>query len=118
MTNDTKHSPEPWGYSYREKEDRYVLGGKSGDFGHFVGWSFDGVTTKEEDEANARRMVACVTACEGLNPEAVPKLLAACKTLRKALWTRRYTFTFMARDRQAMSDGTDAINHAEGDKKA
>lgn len=28
-------------------------------------------------EANARRIVACVNACEGINPEAVPELLEA-----------------------------------------
>ena len=33
----------------------------------------------EEHEANARRIVACVNACEGINPEAVPDLLAACE---------------------------------------
>ena len=32
-----------------------------------------------ENEANARRIVACVNACEGINPEAVPDLLAACE---------------------------------------
>ena len=28
---------------------------------------------------DARRIVACVNACEGINPEAVPDLLAACR---------------------------------------
>ena len=31
-------------------------------------------------EANARRIVACVNACAGINPEAVRDLLAACRT--------------------------------------
>ena len=34
-----------------------------------------------EADANARRIVACVNACEGINPEAVPELLAVCKLL-------------------------------------
>jgi hypothetical protein len=35
-------------------------------------------------EANARRIVACVNACEGINPEAVPDLLAACEYVKYA----------------------------------
>ena len=31
--------------------------------------------------ANAARIVACVNACKGINPEAVPDLLAAMETL-------------------------------------
>lgn len=35
------------------------------------------ITTEEciEQEANAARIVSCVNACEGINPEAVPDLL-------------------------------------------
>jgi len=33
-------------------------------------------TTNPEAQANAARIVACVNACEGINPEAVPELLA------------------------------------------
>ena len=32
-------------------------------------------------KTNAYRIVACVNACEGINPEAVPDLLAACKAM-------------------------------------
>ena len=32
---------------------------------------------RAENEANAARIVACVNACEGINPEAVPDMLAA-----------------------------------------
>lgn len=34
----------------------------------------------DEDLANAARIVACVNACEGINPGAVPDLLAALKS--------------------------------------
>jgi hypothetical protein len=37
-----------------------------------------------ENEANARRIITCVNACEGINPEAVPDLLAACEKLIEA----------------------------------
>ena len=33
----------------------------------------------ERAEANAERIVACINACEGINPAAVPDLLAACE---------------------------------------
>ena len=33
------------------------------------------------DRANATRIVACVNACEGINPEAVPELLEALKDM-------------------------------------
>jgi hypothetical protein len=34
-----------------------------------------------QQEANAARIAVCVNACEGINPEAVPDLLAAMKGL-------------------------------------
>ncbi len=34
---------------------------------------------------NAERIVACVNACEGINPEAVPELLKAAKTVHDLL---------------------------------
>lgn len=40
---------------------------------------------RELVEANAARIVACWNACVGINPEAVPELLAACKTALSAL---------------------------------
>ncbi len=35
--------------------------------------------------ANGQRIVACVNACEGLNPEAVPLMIEVCEVF--ALWT-------------------------------
>lgn len=48
----------------------------------------------EQATANAKRVVACVNACEGINPEAVPELLEAaermigfiCHRLPAAMW--------------------------------
>lgn len=62
------HTPEPWLYRggevYSESSGRTVarcnIGGE------------DAVT-----EANGERIVACVNACNGINPKAVPDLLAA-----------------------------------------
>jgi len=47
-------------------------------------------------EANAERIVACVNACEGINPEAVPEMLKALQniendsgTIPPAIWAMR-----------------------------
>lgn len=66
-----KHTPEPWNANRRVREmGRYILESKiNGPFGHFEGWSSDGVTTTDEDAANARRIVACVNFCEGMPTE-------------------------------------------------
>ncbi len=37
--------------------------------------------------SNARRIVACVNACEGINPEAVPELLEALKIAEDVITT-------------------------------
>lgn len=61
----------------------------------------DLVETGEQTEANARRMAACWNACEGINPEAVPKLLAAledCITEPGALAGRNFKYARMRLD--------------------
>lgn len=40
--------------------------------------------TAETKEADAKRLVACWNACEGINPDAVPDLLEACKAIECA----------------------------------
>lgn len=42
-------------------------------------------TSGEEAHANARRIVSCWNACIGIAPEAVPKLLEACKRTKEIL---------------------------------
>lgn len=46
-----------------------------------------GLTPDGNDEANAKRIVACVNACEGINPKAVPKMLATLQNLAE-YWNR------------------------------
>lgn len=53
------HTPGPWAVDYNRREDRYQLRSeKQGSFGHFQGWSADGLTTEDEDKANARLIAA------------------------------------------------------------
>ena len=42
--------------------------------------AFDAVAVAR-DEEHARRIVACVNACEGINPEAVPELVDALRRI-------------------------------------
>ena len=70
---ETKHTPEPW----IACDIADILGLNAGHFEIYnkpfgagiVGWA----VTKED----AARIVSCVNACKGINPEAVPELLEA-----------------------------------------
>lgn len=73
MTN-LKHTPGPWeafekaegGYSI----ESYVESGAWATVAHAL------------DPNNAARIVACVNACEGISPEAVPNLLEALEAIQ------------------------------------
>jgi len=61
MDTSAKHTPLPWRISYNKAEDRFELRNQFGRlFSHFRGWSFDGVTTEDEDRANAAFIVQAV----------------------------------------------------------
>ena len=77
-----KHTPGRLEMAWNGREGRYEFMGADGaKLGHFCGWSADGVTTEQEDHANAARLRDCYNACEGINPGAVPGLLAALRDL-------------------------------------
>lgn len=66
-----KHTPGPW-----EVEPVYNFGiSREGDTHLHTIAQMRGSIDKRK--TNARRIVACVNACEGMNPEAVPELLEA-----------------------------------------
>ena len=99
----SKHTPEPW-----------EVRGECGI------WSEDGfvATTNPHvrpfatiQATNAARIVACVNACEGINPQAIPDLLKAAKGLAEC-----YTLTsqqqVQAHDRAiAAIKKAEALNH-------
>lgn len=76
MTN--KHQPEPWRHTVWTN-----------------GWQFidaaNGNTVIGDDDYGAKpdpslaRAVACVNACKGLNPEAIPELIEACGNLSESM---------------------------------
>jgi hypothetical protein len=65
------HSPEPWEFDrYKDicsSDDKEVASL------HYDGSNFDNW------KANGARIVACINGCAGINPEAVPELLQACR---------------------------------------
>ena len=77
------HAPEPWrvgkgsfmGLAVLDADSDGVCACSTGLQPLYAG-------DEEAKRANARRIVACVNACAGLNPEAVPDLLAACEAVR------------------------------------
>jgi hypothetical protein len=83
-----KHTPEPWalkaihtkdqithwGINGVSRDGETLASGRIADIPRFVP-NHDCHT----QEANVQRIVDCVNACSGINPAAVPELLAACK---------------------------------------
>lgn len=90
--SDSKHTSEPWelhpDYPNQVRRppsnDAYGLSASIADCS-------SGIWPDSKTVANAARIVACVNACKGINPEAVPDLLAALQAVldvpeaRKAL---------------------------------
>ena len=75
----TKHTPGKWILTPNNTE--------SGDISpfHYIdapGGQVLAVKAASLSEANAARIVACVNACEGINPEAVPEMLEALRWIR------------------------------------
>jgi hypothetical protein len=67
-----KHTQEPW-YQHETEGKLYAsIRGRSGRCVADCGSRSDAIA-----QANAKRIVSCVNACAGINPAAVPKLLAA-----------------------------------------
>ena len=69
-----KHTPEPW----RHFNNRYIIAPPTErEAGRIIGII--------KDDSDRSRAVACVNACAGINPEAVPDLLAALRDCIEAL---------------------------------
>lgn len=83
----TQHTPEPWSTHLpvnpksREELLDVAIAAQVGSTLKVIAEAFGQVaqTVFTPATANADRIVSCVNACEGINPEAVPELLAACK---------------------------------------
>jgi len=79
-----KHTSEPWNLK-KVVEEYGTFKGRiywfivSHDYGHLA--ELFPTISPGETEANASRIVACVNGCQGINPDAVPDLLAALKNV-------------------------------------
>jgi hypothetical protein len=78
----TKHTKEPWFFT-GSTIGIQLLEGVAIDVADVNRWC-PGTPLRDEDESNGERIVACVNACAGINPEAVPDLLKACRDLAYA----------------------------------
>ena len=76
MTDRIDHAPEDWGTEYCGKDTIKVF--KISDKRRIATIK---VKSSKLDEANAKRIVQCVNACKGINPEAVPEMLNALKEI-------------------------------------
>ena len=78
---ETKHTPEPWeeyagNIRTVEANEKYGDGYRA-EFRRRPIADVVNIRGQEEvNKANAQRIVSCVNACKGINPEVVPELLA------------------------------------------
>jgi hypothetical protein len=116
MEKKRKHTAEPWLLNTcgdrREiiSSDGSVMGEMCGDDSDPHCWPIT---------ANAERLVACVNACAGINPEAVPDLLAALEAvtqqladLHAAIADQGLSGQFVDDSINMMSEGQTAIESA------
>lgn len=90
----TKHTAEPWvaiehgdigsGWWSVLKGAWDVSGNQASNPGVVADSKYSAMLP-DENAANAKRIVACINACEGINPKAVPGLLKAARGARAAL---------------------------------
>ena len=83
MTNTTQHTLGPLKIGPRDDNGDITIITNNG---FIVGRinRFSESFGDKKDSVNAARIVACVNACEGINPDAVPEMLEALKGISKA----------------------------------
>jgi len=82
-----QHTPEPWEAKVIDgftEQKPYILGPHREEIAVMLDWATRPIFPLEQ-QANADRIVACVNGCEGINPEAVPELVAACMSFVRGL---------------------------------
>lgn len=79
------HTPEPWFFNPHRSSITQQDPTEAPDSSKkLICLLYQGNGIKYED-ADAKRIVACINACAGLNPEAVPELVAACTAQHEAI---------------------------------
>jgi hypothetical protein len=79
----TQHTPGPWEVRFNGHKQRRIATTSTPNrhIADVVPVTYDYERAEATMEANAQRIVACVNACEGINPEAVPELLESLDAL-------------------------------------
>ena len=88
--SEAEHTPEPWQCFEKAGDDSsgaIPVGNLDLPYVGLIRYSQNPKTSLKIAEANAERIVTCVNACAGINPESAPDLLAACEGLVKELTT-------------------------------
>jgi hypothetical protein len=81
MGTPVKHTPEPW-VAFLTDSRIWCLMDSDGQPIAYASGGMNPLRGLGQDGENMRKAATCVNACEGINPEAVPELLAALKGLR------------------------------------
>lgn len=76
----TKHTPEPWADGPARPNGEVLILGEVTRTVAYVPTA-SGFYNADVARANSARIVACVNFCAGIDPAAVPDLLAACEAL-------------------------------------
>ena len=80
------HTPEPWYIINNRAGRRLDILHSEGDYAYSVAQiPYEGTAPTARAWANARRIVACVNGCRGIDPAAVGELVARCEDAHTAL---------------------------------
>jgi hypothetical protein len=109
-----KHTPEPWHVGTmsrttlgRESTDHYI----ENDSGYIIASVSHLLSYRKQHRANAERIVACVNACAGLDPTAVPLMYEALCALRSGTIEGFRTYALTSHNAQLIDE---ALSKAEG----
>lgn len=104
-----KYTPGPWKVEYEQIHYKGVVSGIYAGKTRIVETDLGFYPPSQGD---AERIVACVNACHGINPEAVPEMLKALKATEDDLWNHRANIPGTS---NALSIVQKAIAKAEGE---
>lgn len=105
----SKHTPEPWVATRQPNGSVWIH--ERGLMPHATVYGRADLSSGKI-ESDSARIVACVNACAGINPDAVPGLLAACKALIGFVGSVRPGGPVLAGEAEMVSDALIAIARA------
>lgn len=76
-----QHTPEPWKFLEQPEPNEYCLVTNDG-LKWVIALQINGDLMPDQQKANARRIVACVNACAGLDTELLEQIVILGETLK------------------------------------